>query len=932
MKNRFELSGASSSSDSEGSTCPQQESFSRGGNINASEFSSWTISLDPFPADFPALQWMGKFGLITMGWASLALALLLKIIKGVNCKRTRIPIDQTTEQQNRKRDFLSRSSSKYGYKDSPKGFIDTWRTSEFPLLVRPCDLDDSPSTPSPTIQEHEVYLDYAGSALPSLSQGKALFDQNYMFQILANPHSSGPAASRTLLKVKEMESQVLEFLGATPGRYASRTSPASPDGQVRDEYHPGYDIVFTSGTSESLRIVAEKFQFPMCSKCKRRSTFLFPHNAHTSVIGMRGPAQANGARFECQLLDDIEQRKSWNDSDCSDCECQNLLVFPMECNFGGTRPDSRAIIQSAHLSGTWRVMLDIAKAVSTGPVNLKALNPDFACLSFYKIFGTPTGLGALLIKRAQNAITAISPRQSPSVDHHYFGGGAVDLVLPKQDVAFPRTDLTKSLNHGTIHFRGILSLQPGFEDITSLGGMTRIQDHTSELASELTSRLRGLHHGNGKPAIQLYGAWKDAELEEGTSRGPTVAFNVLRHDGSYVGYNEVSKLASLNRPPIQLRSGCFCNPGACQQALGYSDDDLLSNYKISGHVCGDHIDILKGMPTGAVRVSFGKDSTWEDLDYLCSFLEESFVNHSANVQDEKCKKPSATEATISELYIFPIKSCAAQRVRKWQMELPCGKLAFDREFALVDSSGSAIRLQSCPKMSQLKPVIDSVKHTMTVSAPGCADLVIDLNNSRYTDDDMCDVIKVCGNKCSGRLWGDHDTSKWFSDYLGVQCWLARYSDGAYRMAESRSVSPSRDSLVAFANEQPILLVANHAVSVLNTVLEAQHQPSVTARQFRPNIVVQGVADSSHCDDDWKVVDVQGKDIRLDARGACARCAMVDFCPSTGRKVQTLRALASYRRRQGQIVFGTFFKGFCKNGNLPSQKPLMVEEGDKLICS
>jgi molybdenum cofactor sulfurtransferase len=49
-------------------------------------------------------------------------------------------------------------------------------------------------------------------------------------------------------------------------------------------------------------------------------------------------------------------------------------------------------------------MLDASKLAATSVVNLSTLSeedrPDFVCLSFYKMFGYPTGLGALLMKRS----------------------------------------------------------------------------------------------------------------------------------------------------------------------------------------------------------------------------------------------------------------------------------------------------------------------------------------------------------------------------------------------------------------------------------------------------------------------------------------------------------------------------------------------------
>jgi molybdenum cofactor sulfurtransferase len=88
--------------------------------------------------------------------------------------------------------------------------------------------------------------------------------------------------------------------------------------------------------------------------------------------------------------------------------------------------------------------------------------------------------------------------------------------------------------------------------------------------------------------------------------------------GSFVGYAEVESVCELHH--VQLRTGCMCNPGACQAALnlpyasspppvesvGHAqrgrDEKVRSNFTESGHVCGDSHDMVDGVPTGAVCV------------------------------------------------------------------------------------------------------------------------------------------------------------------------------------------------------------------------------------------------------------------------------------------------------------------------------------------
>ena len=1015
-----------------------------------------------------------------------------KKTKGDPCLSSSMSTIETTTTKDavkaRKREFLSRVKDQYGYRDTKGGYVDDWRPRELPNLILPVVEGDGDTDAGiveddgEQVREHEVYLDYAGSALPTRSQLQAIYTSSLNQSILANPHSTGPAASRTMLEIQQIKKQLLEFFHATPGRFAGMRNPPVPPGggdmssaspivsSWKKDTHPGYDLIFTSGTTEALRIVAERFPWSsssppptqeLCCRCKQ-SILVYPHNAHTSVIGMRGPAQANGATFRCLPLEELLalDKDGWSNlarchsvtipkESCSYCSSssmnipttasaatvaptQNLVVLPAECNFGGTISNVKSLIEAAAASSSstsgcenfqWSTMIDLAKAASTTSIDLCDLNPDFACLSFYKIFGEPTGLGALFVKRSsidlltcqdderhnrrlqRNMVESnTSSKADKNNGNYYFGGGSVDMVLANRNHTVPRSQEQRlsSLVHGSVHFRGIASLRHGLEELDRVGGMLRIHQHTRCLTWELSRRLKQLRHSNGRFAIGVYGAWgkttnSDRPEEDGYEAdngdknmrgGPTIAFNVIREDGSHVGYNEVSKLAALNQPPIQFRTGCLCNPGGCQEALELTDDEIIDNYETAGHVCGDHVDIINGRPTGAIRVSIGKDSIWEDIDVLVTFLDRLFVSRKLATHPASLAPPSPsampspmaqlskagpTQMHISELYIFPIKSCAAQRVKRWKMDSSSGRLAFDREFALVDTSGTAMRLQSCPKMGKLRPVIDLKRRTMTVSAPGCDDLILELDEEVFStctrhgsgeDAVNDDIVKVCGNNCCGRLWGGYAASEWFSSFLGVQCWLARSSIRSSKTYVSSSPSDARandsprptsmssanerNPNVAFANEQPLLLITQCAVDTLNKVLSQQNQKLVSSCQFRPNLVVknenhlEGYIDDDrncattplhHVEDNWSKVSIMRKKeskaypvVDFHVKGNCARCAMVDLDPSTLEKGKTLKALASYRRQNGQINFGIFLQGEVVGRNDDASTTLRIDEG------
>ena len=971
------------------------------------------------------------------------------------------PADMARQRQE-KIDFIRRVGyDVYGYTGTPGGFIDDWRADEFPTLIPPIPMNDNHNYDDAT-NEHEVYVDYAGAALPTQSQMREIFGGITDSQILGNPHSMGPAASRSKAGLEQVTKRILDHFHAQPGRLyghggcattekgKNATTASSTSFTVED--HPGYEIIFTSGTTDAIRIVGEHFPWRIARNRENKaseespsSLFIYAQNSHTSVIGIREIAlQSNSSTsVVCQPIDQLFETilrhtdgQSLEDQfrklsmktkgtskfvqnngvvanspdgivQCRYC-VPHLFVVPLECNFSGDRAEAQSAFQRLYdidsfstndklpLCGecqqkehhqSWYTMLDIAKAASTGPVNLCELNPDFACVSFYKMFGEPTGLGCLFVKRT--AIDVLFPTHGTNgnVDssmsrashrRHYVGGGSVNIIVAGTDYMVSRSEPTPlvSLQRGTPHFRGIVALSAGFNELDRVGGMERINRHTQCLRQEFVRRLQTLRHSNGRSAVVIYGngkidAYDTSCCKVGQYSGSIVALNVLRADGSYVGYNEVSKLAALHHHPIQLRTGCFCNPGACQIALDLSDNDIVRHYEESGHICGDPIDIINNRPTGAMRISFGKDSTWEDMNTIVTFLQHAFVSYSNTdnncILDKSRKHSVPTKVVITELYIFPIKSCAAQQVTDWPMDPFSGRLFFDREFAIVDATGAAMRLQMYPAMAQLRPVVDMKTFQLTIVAPDASfsPLILDLEDqSQHGHDRKRSIVKVCGNRCGGVVWGDHSVSEWFSRYLGVRCWLARHTgnfDGLYEHPKSvRDAIPIDSSKsISFANEQPLLLISEHAVKLLNHTMRqskgsssTKHDSShdwVCSRQFRPNIVVRFDGDDSnadqgqqqrHVEDCWSQVSMIDDDrltcMTLEVVGPCARCAMVDIDPINGTRVGTLRALATYRRNgNSQITFGIFLRASSNT------KPVVrldkttscfhISEGNVLLC-
>jgi selenocysteine lyase/cysteine desulfurase len=105
-------------------------------------------------------------------------------------------------------------------------------------------------------------------------------------------------------------------------------------------------------------------------------------------------------------------------------------------------------------------------------------------------------------------------------------------------------------------------------------------------------------------------------------RGGTVTINFYDDRAHLIDYNKVEALA--NRRNISLRTGCFCNPGASEKALGLTREELEACF-----VDGERMSFEQFMTVissgrdeeavGAVRVSVGIATNFADVYQFMQF-------------------------------------------------------------------------------------------------------------------------------------------------------------------------------------------------------------------------------------------------------------------------------------------------------------------------
>lgn len=153
----------------------------------------------------------------------------------------------------------------------------------------------------------------------------------------------------------------------------------------------------------------------------KKSNFFYLRENHNSVLGIREIATYHGATFHVVNTSDVESAcKADEDGEDSSQQINNLFAYPLEENFSGKMFPKEWInkIQGKNkfdCEGRWYVLLDAAAYAPTHDLDLSKFPADFVVLSFYKIFGFPTGIGALLIRKDSGRI----------LNKVYYGGGSV---------------------------------------------------------------------------------------------------------------------------------------------------------------------------------------------------------------------------------------------------------------------------------------------------------------------------------------------------------------------------------------------------------------------------------------------------------------------------------------------------------------------------
>jgi molybdenum cofactor sulfurtransferase len=466
--------------------------------------------------------------------------------------------------ENAYKDFLSRYP---GYLKTAA--LDALRATEYRRL------DD----------ERHVYLDYTGGSLYAESQLRQHADM-LRSGVFGNPHSVNPASAAMTEHVERTRRHILRYFNANPDEYIA---------------------IFTLNASGALKLVGESYPFSSASR------YLLTFDNHNSVNGIREFARAKGATVDYVPLSTPELRlnraRIASLLDHADRAQNNLFAYPAQSNFSGVKHPLDLVAEAQ--SKGWDVLLDSAAFVPTNRLDLGAVRPDFVTVSFYKMFGYPTGVGVLLARRP-----ALAKLRRP-----WFGGGTVNFVsvqartheLASNEAAF---------EDGTLNYLSIPAVETGLRHIEAVG-LETINERVRCLTGWLLDQLVALRHTNGRPMVRVYGPVSTY------CRGGTITLNLYDPEGHLLDYRRVEELAKDER--ISFRTGCFCNPGAGEMAEGITKEEIQGAIDEGPGVTLQTIQKFlqqRGHKSaGSIRVSFGLASNFADAyrfrEFIATFRDQS---------------------------------------------------------------------------------------------------------------------------------------------------------------------------------------------------------------------------------------------------------------------------------------------------------------------
>ncbi|HJL93226.1 MAG TPA: cysteine desulfurase [Woeseiaceae bacterium] len=320
-------------------------------------------------------------------------------------------------------------------KNSANGSISSYR-NDFPILNQSIN------------GQKLVYLDSAASSqMPNQVISEI---ERYQSNDHANVHRGIHALSHRATKIfEETRKDVSDFINSKDTN----------------------EIIFTSGATESINLVAQSFCRPILNKNKKILISQLEH--HSNIVPWQIVCEQTDAKLLMAPINQEGQIEMTEFIKMIDSSVA-LIAISHASNALGTICPIDEIIRVAHDHDV-PVLIDGAQAIPHMRVDVQELNADFYVFSGHKMLG-PTGIGILYGK--EDILEGMPP---------YKGGG--DMILEVKLSGTTYNELPYKFEAGTPNISGVAGLGAAVKYLNNVG-LNNIHSHEKELLDYLTSNLK----------------------------------------------------------------------------------------------------------------------------------------------------------------------------------------------------------------------------------------------------------------------------------------------------------------------------------------------------------------------------------------------------------------------------------------------------------
>lgn len=391
--------------------------------------------------------------------------------------------------------------------------------------------DEFPILSVPENGKRLIYLDNAATTSKPLSVLQEV--EQYYSHDNANPHRGVYELGVRATDAHENSRQaVAEFLNASSG-----------------------EIIFTQNTTESLNLTAYSYGLEFLKAGDEIVLSVAEH--HSNLVPWQRVAKTTGAKL-VYLYPGPDGRLTKEELDKKITAKTRLVAIAHVSNVLGTLAPVEAIVRRAHAVGAV-VVLDCAQSAPHLPVDVLALDVDFAAFSGHKLYA-PMGIGVLYGKKE------LLEKMPP-----FLSGGDMISSVHEHSVSYARGP--RRFEAGTRNVGGEVGLAAAIDFLKSLG-WDEIQAHEQGLMAHALESLKEL------PYVTIYG-----------DTCPQRRFGVISFNIEDVHPHDVATI--LDSDGITVRAGHHC----AQPLMDF----------LGIHSC--------------VRASFGIYNTKEDVDAFLSSVK-----------------------------------------------------------------------------------------------------------------------------------------------------------------------------------------------------------------------------------------------------------------------------------------------------------------------